>query len=182
MTATAVSTRPDLLIDPVTGQDTWTHELTGRAYVPQSLRGYLFGRVLDIAIVAAAVFALTRGAAAALQSTSLMTQEWQSVTASGLILLSVIFLYGGAAGTIGTLGERLTGMRVVNIDDGTTPGFRAGGLRAVGWFLCVIFTLLLSSAGTAETRYVAVRTTTGVYRGGSPVPAAKAPEPHTDQS
>lgn len=183
MTATAAATRPDTLLDPVTGRDTWTHELTGQLYVPQGLRGYLLGRVLDIIIVAAAVFALTAGVTSTLQSTSLMGQEWQSVTVFGLILFSTIFLYGGAAGTIGTFGEHLTRMRVVNINDGSFPGFRTGGLRAIGWFLCVIFTLILNGTGEAETRFVAVRTNCNVFhRQPRPEPAAKAPTPHTDQS
>jgi hypothetical protein len=152
-----IATSPDTIIDPVTGAKAWTHELTGRHYVPQSLRGYLLGRALDIIIVAAATFALAKGAEALLQSTALMAQEWQSVAVVGLILFSVTFLYGGIAGTVGTVGETVTRMRVVNIDDGSVAGFLAGGLRAVGWFLYVLFTLALSSSGAAETRYVAVR-------------------------
>ncbi|HCB57550.1 MAG TPA: hypothetical protein DEP82_06360 [Arthrobacter bacterium] len=85
----------------------------------------------------------------------------------------VIFLYGGIAGTVGTLGEAATRMRVVNIDDGSVPGFLTGGLRAVGWFLFVLFTVMLSDTGAADTRFVAVRRNTGVFQGQEPVPAAK---------
>jgi hypothetical protein len=73
-------------------------------------------------------------------------------------------------------------MRIVNIDDGSYAGFLAGGRRAVGWFLYVLFTLMLNGTGDAETRFVAVRTNAAVFRGESPVAAAMASAPHTDQA
>ncbi|HAP90904.1 MAG TPA: hypothetical protein DCR15_14750, partial [Arthrobacter bacterium] len=77
MTAATIATRPDTLIDPVTGARTWPHEATGRHYVPQGLRRYLLGRALDVVIVAAAALALAKGVTVALQPTTLLTQEWQ---------------------------------------------------------------------------------------------------------
>lgn len=170
---TAIATRPDTLVDPVTGNKTWVHEDTGRHYVPQSLRGYLLGRTLDVIIVAAATFALAKGTTALLESTALMAQEWHLVAISGFILFAVVFIYGGIAGTVGSIGEAVTRMRVVDIDDGSVPGFLAGGLRAIGWVLYVLFTLALSSPDAAETRYVAVRRNAAVFRGQAPLPAAK---------
>lgn len=127
---------------------------------------------MDIVIVAAAAFGLTWVAGLLLQNTPLMGQEWQLIAAFGLTLFAVIFLYGGAAGTIGTIGENLTRMRVVTIDDGKDAGFRAGGLRAVGWFLYVIFTVMLSDTGATESRFVAVRSNTGFFRGERSAPGA----------
>lgn len=70
-------------------------------------------------------------------------------------------------------------MRIVTIEDGSGAGFRTGGTRAVGWFLYVIFTLMLNGTGEAETRFVAVSTRSGVFRGEHPVAGGSAPTPHT---
>ncbi|QOT19522.1 hypothetical protein [Paenarthrobacter sp. YJN-5] len=63
MTTAAMSARhaAHTLVDPALGKKAWAHESTGRHYVPQSLRGYLLGRALDVVIVAAASFALAKG-------------------------------------------------------------------------------------------------------------------------
>jgi hypothetical protein len=161
-------------MDPATGRRTWAHGNTGRRYVPQSLRGYLLGRALDIVLVVGAVWALAKGASLLLHSAGLMLQEWQSVASVGLLLFAIVFLYGGVAGTVGTLGEAATRMRVVSIADGSVPGFLAGGLRAVGWVLHAALTLLLSDTGQADTKYVAVRRGAGAYKNHAPVHAPAA--------
>lgn len=172
----------DDLIDPVLGKKAWPHAATGRYYVPQSVTGYLAGRIIDILLVAAAAFGLTKATDTLLLSTTLMSPEWAPIVAFSVFLFAAVFLYGGAAGTVGTLGEAVTRMRVVNIDDGTYAGFRAGGLRAVGWFLYVLFTLMLNGDGNAETRFVAVRTNSGVFRGERPGALCRKPStPHTNQ-
>jgi hypothetical protein len=168
------------LIDPVLGKKAWPHAGTGRHYVTQSVTGYLTGRILDIIVVATAAFGLTKATDLILLSTTVMAPEWAPIVVFGVFLFAAIFLYGGAAGTVGTLGEAVTRMRVVNIDDGSYAGFLPGGRRAVGWFLYVLFTLMLNGTGDADTRFVAVRTNSGVFRGESPV--AAAPAPHTDQA
>lgn len=177
MTTATMSARPttDELIDPILGQKAWPHADTGRYYVPQGVTGYLLGRILDIVIVAAAVFGLTRAADSLLLSTTVMAAEWAPIAVFGAFLFAAVFLYGGIAGTVGTFGEQVVRMRIVKIDDGSSAGFLAGGLRAVGWFLYVLFTLMLNDTGNAETRFVAVRTNTGVFRGERPVP-------HTDMA
>jgi hypothetical protein len=171
------------LVDPALGKRVWPHVDTGRYYVPQSVTGYLTGRILDIIIVAAAAFGLTKATDALLQSTTVMAPEWVPIAFFGAYLFAAVFLYGGAAGTVGTIGEAATRMRIVNVDDGTCAGFVNGGLRAVGWFLYVLFTLMLNGDGNAETRFVAVRTTSGVFRGEHPAPLCrKTPTPHTNQA
>lgn len=134
-----------------------THSATGRPYAPQGLLAYLLGRSLDLVVVVAVVTALGKGVITLYESTNLSVQEWQPVAAIGLILFTVIFLYGGLAGTVGTLGEAATKMRVVNIDTGRPAGFLHGGLRAVGWVLFVAFTMMLNDSGVSDTRYVAIR-------------------------
>lgn len=170
------------LVDPILGTRAWPHADTGRYYVPQSLTGYLAGRVLDIVLVAAAAFGLTKATDAFLQSTTIMAPEWVPIAFFGAYLFAAVFLYGGAAGTTGTIGEAATRMRVVNVDDGSHAGFVAGGLRAVGWFLYVLFTLMLSGDGNADTRFVAVRTSSGVFQGKHPETRWKTPAPHTNQA
>src|SRR6478735_5091107 len=113
------------LIDPVLGTKAWPHADTGRFYVPQGVTGYLAGRILDIIIVAAAAFGLTKATDAFLQSTTVMAPEWVPITFFGAYLFIAIFLYGGAAGTVGTIGEAATRMRVVTFDDGSYAGFLA---------------------------------------------------------
>lgn len=184
MTTDTMPSKPaaGTLLDPVLREKVRVHEATGHHYVPQSLRGYLLGRALDVLVVAAAAFALAKGAVLLLAPAAVMAQEWAPVAVFGLILFAVIFLYGGIAGTVGTIGETITRMRVVTIDDGSAPGFRTGGLQAVGWFLYVIFTLMLNGDGNVGTRYVAVSTKAAVFRGEPPVAAEPAPAPHTDQA
>jgi hypothetical protein len=184
MTTDTMPARPAAanLVDPVLGKKVWAHNNSGRYYVPQSVTGYLLGRILDIIIVAAAAFGLTKATDILLLSTTLMAPEWAPIAVFGVFLFVVVFLYGGAAGTVGTIGEDVSRMRIVNIDDGSYAGFLAGGRRAVGWFLYVLFTLMLNGTGDAETRFVAVRTNSAVFRGESPVAAATAPAPHTDQA
>ncbi|ACL42150.1 conserved hypothetical protein (plasmid) [Pseudarthrobacter chlorophenolicus A6] len=171
MTSASAAASAAALVDPSTRKTTLVHHATGRHYVPQGLRRYLLGRALDIAVVVTGVSALAEGMAMAFQSTGLVLQEWQSVTAVGLLLFAVVFLYGGIAGTVGTLGEAATRMRVVDIDNGNTAGFLHGGLRAVGWVLFALLTLMLNGTGETDTRYVAVRRDAGVYQGQSPVAA-----------
>jgi hypothetical protein len=184
MTTDTIPARPAAadLVDPVLGKKVWAHAGTGRYYAPQSVTGYLLGRILDIIIVAAAAFGLTKATDTLLISTTLMAPEWAPIAVFGIFLFATVFLYGGAAGTIGTVGEAVTRMRVVKIDDGSYAGFVAGGGRAIGWFLYVLFTMMLNGDGNAETRYVAVRTNAGVFRGKPPVAAALGPAPHTNQA
>ncbi|GAA4032609.1 hypothetical protein GCM10023063_14870 [Arthrobacter methylotrophus] len=171
------------LIDPVLGKKVWPHAGTGRYYVPQSVTAYLMGRILDIILVAAAAFGLTKATDTLLLSTTIMSPEWAPIAVFGVFLFATVFLYGGAAGTIGTIGEAVARMRIVTIDDGAYAGFLAAGLRAVGWFLYVLFTLMLNGDGNAETRFVAVRTSAGVFPSEPPATLCrKGPQPHTNQA
>ena len=180
---TTVSAPEDPLTDTAIRERVWAHATSGRPYVPQSLRGYLTGRVLDIIVVVAATTGLTKATDAILSSTTIMAPEWVPVAVFCTFLLTIVFLYGGIAGTVGTFGERATRMRVVTIDDGSYAGFLGGGLRAIGWLFYVLFALMLSDTSSrTETRFVAVRTHPAGSGGQHPLAAVKTAAPHTDQS
>ncbi len=142
-----------------------------RPHREQGILAYLLGRALDIVVVAGAVIGAMHVLNAASGGSLPGVESWQGTLILCLVLVAVTFLYGGLAGTVGTLGDAATGMRVVRISDGTRPGFRTGGTRALGWVLCVLFAAMLSDTvmpgdtGGIESRFVAVRR-----------------RPHTDQA
>lgn len=78
MTTDTLPARPAAasLIDPVLEEKAWAHAGTGRYYVPQGLTGYLLGRVLDIVIVTAVTFGLTKAVDVLAHSATLMAAEW----------------------------------------------------------------------------------------------------------
>lgn len=135
-----------------------TFEDTGVPYRQQGALQHVLGRALDVLIVAGATHATMLGLRA-LGGTSLpSTDSWLGCVILILVLLGVTFFYGCLAGTVGTLGDLVTGMRVVRRSDGTKPGFRTGGTRALGWFVLIVFDLMLSNTGgVLESRFVAVR-------------------------
>jgi hypothetical protein len=63
-----------------------------------------------------------------------------------LLWCGLIFAYGALCGTTGGLGDRVSGIRAVRIDDGSRPGPWRGGLRAVLWSFipAVVLIALLS--------------------------------------
>lgn len=135
-----------------------TFEDTGVPYREQGMLGHFLGRALDVLIVAGATHAIMLGLRA-LGGTSLpSTDSWMGCAILILVLLAATFLYGCLAGTVGTVGDLVTGMRIVRRSDGTKPGLRTGGARALGWSILIVFDLMLSNTGgVLESRFVAVR-------------------------
>lgn len=126
------------------------------AHPEPGLVRHFLARALDTAVVAAATTAAMLIINAA-SGGALRGDSWQGTAVLCLVLAAVTFLYGGLAGTTGTLGDRVADMRVVRVSDGTRPGFRTGGTRALGWVLYVAFALMLNDTGGVESRFVAVR-------------------------
>lgn len=118
---------------------------------------YLLGRALDVAVVLGITAAAMVFLKAASGNTLPGGDSWQGTAILCAVLAVVTFLYGGLAGTLGTVGDRAAGMRIVRASDGTRPGFKTGGARALGWTLYLVFTLALGDSGGIESRFVPVR-------------------------
>lgn len=123
---------------------------------PGLIRHFL-GRALDTVVVIAAIVTAMLALYAAAGDVLPGADSWQGTLIGFVVLAAATFLYGGLAGTTGTLGDAVTGMVVVRTSDGTRPGFLTGGIRALGWVLYVLFALMLNDTGGIESRFVAVR-------------------------
>lgn len=134
-----------------------TFEDTGVPYREQGMLRHFLGRTLDVLVVAGATHAIMQGLRAVGGTSEPSTDSLLGCVILLVVLLGATFLYGCLAGTAGTLGDFVTGMRTVRRSDGTKPGLRTGGTRALGWLFYITFTLVLSATGGAlESRFVAV--------------------------
>lgn len=135
-------------------------ESTGIPYREQGLLGHFLGRALDTIAVGAAATAIMLGLYAVGGTAMPAFRDWQGSVLLLIIMLASTFLYGGLAGTAGTLGDAATGMRAVRRCDGSRPGFWTGGFRALGWLVYIALVLMfyIAPGGDGiESPYVAVR-------------------------
>ncbi|QOD06109.1 RDD family protein [Pseudarthrobacter sp. BIM B-2242] len=134
-----------------------TFEDTGVPYREQPMVSHFLGRALDVLVVGGATAAVMLSLYAVGSTAMPAFDAWQGSVLLLAVMLSATFLYGCLAGTAGTLGDLVTGMRTVRRTDGSRPGFWVGGLRALGWLLNIVFVVMLSDTGGVESRFVAVR-------------------------
>lgn len=132
--------RPTGLVDALTGRPVLAHAASCHFYVAKPGWAHVRGRVLDALMATAVAGVLMALLNALVQNLALGELAYvlfmsEGLFAAALITLSfmVVFLYGMAWGTWGSVGGAAAGMRSVRISDGTAAGAWLGGWRAVCW-------------------------------------------------
>lgn len=132
--------RPTGLVDAVTGRPVLAHAVKGHLYVAKPGWAHFRGRVLDAVVVTAVAGVLMALLNALVQNLALGELSYALFLGEGLFAAAlvalwflVVFLYGMAWGTWGSVGDAAAGMRSVRVSDGTAAGAWLGGWRAVCW-------------------------------------------------
>jgi hypothetical protein len=182
--------RPTGLVDAVTGRPVLAHAANGHFYVAKPGWAHFRGRVLDAVVVTAVagvlmalLNALVQNLALGELSYALFMSEGLFATALIALWFLVVFLYGMAWGTWGSVGDAAVGMRSVRISDGRAAGAWLGGWRAVCWSFVPLYVLMIvvaafdgtSAGGDFDSRFVAADQHSGLAAGLPPVPAPLVP-------
>ncbi len=162
--------RPTGLVDAVTGRPVLAHAVNGHLYVAKPGWAHFRGRVLDAVVVTAVAGVLMALLNALVQNLALGELSYALFMSEGLFAAAlvtlwflVVFLYGMAWGTWGSVGDAAAGMCSVRVSDGTAAGAWLGGWRAVCWSFVPLYVVMIvlaafdgtSAGGDFDSRFVA---------------------------